>query len=237
LGKAGQLNAGHLPICEPGLRVLLHASLDYGRPTFITSYSRVSMGLRVFSAAQCSYRKSVRLLPWRGLPEQQRLLRREIQQTPLRWCNRTVAFCVWYSYPGGYRHGVSHRQYITWAVGGRRGAFSTPLIAGRCDPWTTEQRQRQVGGNLLHTLRPTEASTQNDGSGIPETGTSATAAVPVSATGRRAAPVSAIGKASLAPSASSKSTTARQYGRRSWLTINRRPRSPRRGAWRDPAPS
>jgi hypothetical protein len=123
---------------------------------------------------------------------------------------------------GGYRHGVLHRQYITWAAGGSRGASSTPLIASRCNLWATAQRQGW--GDLLPTLRPAEASTQNDGSETLGVGAPASAAVPVSVNGRRAAPVSTTGQAPLTRSVSSKSTTARHYRRR-------------KGAWRDPAPS
>jgi UDPglucose 6-dehydrogenase len=40
--KVGQLNAGHLPIYEPGLRELLRAGLDSGRLTFTTSYPQAA---------------------------------------------------------------------------------------------------------------------------------------------------------------------------------------------------
>ena len=41
-GKVGQLNAGHLPIYEPGLRELLRAGLDSGRLTFTSSYPQAA---------------------------------------------------------------------------------------------------------------------------------------------------------------------------------------------------
>jgi UDPglucose 6-dehydrogenase len=41
-GKVGQLNAGQLPIYEPGLRELLRCELDSGRLAFTTSYSRAA---------------------------------------------------------------------------------------------------------------------------------------------------------------------------------------------------
>src|SRR5450755_2604570 len=40
--KIDQLNAGHLPIYEPGLRELLRSGLDSGRLAFTTSYPRVA---------------------------------------------------------------------------------------------------------------------------------------------------------------------------------------------------
>ena len=42
LGKVAQLNAGHLPIYEPGLRELLRAGLDSGRLTFTSSYPQAA---------------------------------------------------------------------------------------------------------------------------------------------------------------------------------------------------
>jgi UDPglucose 6-dehydrogenase len=41
-GKVDKLNAGQLPIYEPGLRELLRSELDSGRLTFTTSYSRAA---------------------------------------------------------------------------------------------------------------------------------------------------------------------------------------------------
>jgi UDPglucose 6-dehydrogenase len=41
-GKVAQLNAGHLPIYEPGLGELLRAGLDSGRLSFTTSYPRAA---------------------------------------------------------------------------------------------------------------------------------------------------------------------------------------------------
>ena len=40
--KVDQLNAGQLPIYEPGLRELLRSGLDSGRLAFTTSYPRVA---------------------------------------------------------------------------------------------------------------------------------------------------------------------------------------------------
>jgi UDPglucose 6-dehydrogenase len=40
--RADQLNAGHLPICEPGLEGLLRAGLSVGRVRFTTSYSEAA---------------------------------------------------------------------------------------------------------------------------------------------------------------------------------------------------
>jgi nucleotide sugar dehydrogenase len=40
--KVDQLNAGQLPIYEPGLRELLHSGLDSGRLAFTTSYPRIA---------------------------------------------------------------------------------------------------------------------------------------------------------------------------------------------------
>ena len=40
--KVDQLNAGQLPIYEPGLKELLHSGLDSGRLAFTTSYQRVA---------------------------------------------------------------------------------------------------------------------------------------------------------------------------------------------------
>ena len=41
-GKVDQLNAGQLPIYEPGLRELLRSELDSGRLAFTTSYPRAA---------------------------------------------------------------------------------------------------------------------------------------------------------------------------------------------------
>jgi UDPglucose 6-dehydrogenase len=41
-GKVDQLNAGQLPIYEPGLRKLLRCELDSGRLAFTTSYRRAA---------------------------------------------------------------------------------------------------------------------------------------------------------------------------------------------------
>ena len=41
-GKIGELNAGCLPVYEPGLRELLRAGLGSGRLTFSTSYPQAA---------------------------------------------------------------------------------------------------------------------------------------------------------------------------------------------------
>jgi hypothetical protein len=129
------------------------------------------------------------------------------------------------------RHVTSPVHYVGLR-GVSRGASSTPLIRqvrpmdhGTATGW---------GGDLPPMPRSAEASTQNDGQKTLGTGAQA---VPGSATGLRPAPVSARRTSITSATAEPEPATARQHLRRFRPTVGWRPRSPRKGAWRDPDPS